>query len=211
MRRVLHTVATAAALSVLVTIGVVVPASAPAAAASCPPASVGGPAIAKITAGKARVPVKPVTYRRGGPLNPPATNQAAGLSVRNAKLTAKKGKSVIVWHVRYGAGCNGTLNSVLKMPVGSTFTIARPGKPTLTFQILKRDSVPKNRLKKAWFARTGPHRLVLLTCDDLQGGVFRRTQAVIAKRIPTPPPAAAAQPVPPVPAAPTAAASVPAA
>jgi hypothetical protein len=71
--------------------------------------------------------------------------------------------------------------------------------------------VPKNRLKKAWFARTGPHRLVLLTCDDLQGGVFRRTQAVIAKRIPTPPTAAAAQPVPPVPAAPTAAASVPAA
>jgi hypothetical protein len=190
MKRTLRTIATTATLSVLGSLIAIVPAAAPAAAASCPSASVGGPSIAKINAGKVRVPVKSVTYRKGGPLNPPATNRAAGLSTRNAALTAKKGKSVIVWHVRYGNGCKGTLNTVLRMPVGSTFTIARPGKPTLTFQIMKRDSVPRNRLKKSWFARTGPHRLVLLTCDDLRGGVFRRTQAVIAKRIPTPVPAA---------------------
>lgn len=161
----------------------------PAAAASCPPATVGGKAIGWIKVGDRSVPLKPVTYRKGGPLDPPATNQAAGLSIRNAKLTAKRGKSVITWHVRYGVGCYGSLNTVLKAPIGSTFMVKERGKDPVYFQIMKRDSVPKNRLRASWFARTGAHRLVLLTCDDLQGGVFLKTQAVIAKRVPAPSPA----------------------
>lgn len=158
----------------------------PAQAANCPPSSIGGPAVGTVKVGNRSIPLKPVTYRKNGPLYPPATNQAAGLSVRNKKLTAKTGKSVITWHVRYGVGCNGTLNNVLTAPIGSYFSVKMKGQKPIYFQILKKDSVKKTRLKASWFARTGPHRLVLLTCDDLVGSVFRRTQAVIAKRVPAP-------------------------
>jgi hypothetical protein len=160
----------------------------PAEAANCPPPTVGGKSIGTVKVGKRSVPLKPVTYKKNGPLWPPATNQAAGLSIRNKKLTAKKGKSVITWHVRYGKGCNGTLNNVLKAPIGSVFSVKMKGSKPLYFEVTKKDSVKKTRLKRSWFARTGAHRLVLLTCDDLVGNVFRRTQAVIAKRVPKPVP-----------------------
>jgi hypothetical protein len=164
---------------------------------ACPPSTVGGTPIGYIKVAKRNVPLKPVTYRKNGPLDPPATNLAAGLSVRNRKLTAKTGKSVITWHVRYGVGCNGKLNNVLTAPIGSLFTVTMKGKKPLYFQILKRDSVKKTKLKASWFAKTGPHRLVLLTCDDLVGTVFRRTQAVIAKRVPAPVPTPSPTPTDP--------------
>ena len=198
MKRLVAIPALALALGLLAGLVTAVPAE----AANCPPASIGGPAIGTVKVGSRAVPLKPVTYRKNGPLYPPATNQAAGLSTRNKKLTAKTGKSVITWHVRYGVGCNGTLNSVLKAPIGTVFSVKMKGKNPLYFEILKKDSVKKTRLKRSWFTRTGPHRLVLLTCDDLVGTVFRRTQAVIAKRVPKPVPTPVA-PVEPAPTSPT--------
>lgn len=170
-------------------------------ARTCPPASVGGPTVAVITVKGKNVPVKSVTFRNGGTLNPPATNKAAGISKRNAPLRAKKGTTIITWHVRYGTGCNGALNPVLRMPVGSTFTTMEVGGPVRTFKITKHITVPKSGLKRSWFRKNGPHRLVLLTCADLVGGVFRKTQAVIAAPVRTVPapvaPAAPADPVTP--------------
>jgi hypothetical protein len=163
----------------------------PAEARTCPPASVGGPAVAVITVGGKDVPVKPVTYRNGGTLVPPATNQAAGISLPNASLTAKKGTTVITWHVRYGPGCDGSLNKLITMPIGSTFKVGAIGKPAQTFKIASRETVPKGKLKKSWFSNEGPHRLVLLTCADYSGGHFRQTTAIIATPVPVPPPAVA--------------------
>jgi hypothetical protein len=163
--------------------------SAPAVVRACPPASVGGPAVATINVRGARVPVKKVTFRDGGALLPPATNQAAGISIRNKPLHAKKGTTVITWHVRYGVGCNGSLNSLITMPIGSTFTVGAVGKPAQTYQISDRVSVPKSRLRKSWFSNEGPHRLVLITCDDYRGGVFHRTMAITATPVPPTAPA----------------------
>jgi hypothetical protein len=154
---------------------------APAEARTCPPASVGGPAVAHITVGSTKVPVKRITFRNGGPLDPPHTNQAAGISARNAPLHAKHGATVITWHVRYGFGCDGTLNALTALPVGANFTVRAVGKPATTFQITSRTTVPKGVIKRWWFRMDGPHRLVLITCDDLSGGVFHRTMTIVAK------------------------------
>ena len=103
-----------------------------------------------------KVPVKSVTFRNGGLLDPPATNQAAGLSKRNMPLGARKGATVITWHVRYGNGCNGTLNPLMTMPIGSTFTAGAVGKPQKTYVITSRVTVPKTKLKTKWFRKDGP-------------------------------------------------------
>lgn len=184
--------AVAIAVTVLVA-GLITPTAAE--ARSCPSASIGGRTVAVVTVEGRRVPVKAVTFVDGGALNPPATNQAAGISVRNRPLDAKKGASVITWHVRFGPGCPGALNALTRMPLGSTFTVAKVGRTPVTYEIAAREMVTKGIVKRSWFTRGGLRKLVLITCADLTGGVFRGTTAVIAVPVttvpaPTPPPAA---------------------
>lgn len=178
MRRVAAIAAVALAGSLLT--------AAPAEARDCPPASTGGPTVAEVKVGSRTVPVKRVTFRNGGVLNPPATNLAAGLSARNQKLSAKKGASVITWHVRYGPGCDGALNSLIALPIGSTFTVGAVGKTPRWYTIVKRETVPKGKLKRSWFSHGGRKRIVLITCADYAGGVFRRTMGITAVPVPAP-------------------------
>ncbi len=181
-------------------------AGAPAQARTCPPATVGGPTVAVMTVGGKVVPVKRITFRNGGALDPPHTNQAAGISARNAPLGARRGATVITWHVRYGEGCDGTLNALTTLPLGSTFTIGAVGKQVKTYQISSRVTVPKGTLRRSWFSHTGRHRLVLITCNDLRGGVFHKTMAITAIPAPTPPAATPPAPTPPAAARPALAA-----
>lgn len=177
----------------------------PAEARTCPPASVGGPTVAHITVGTRVVPVKRITFGRGGVLNPPATNRAAGISDRNQPLKAKKGATVITWHVRYGPGCDGALNRLITRPLGSAFTVGAVGVTPRWYKIVSRETVPKGTLKRWWFRHDGRKRLVLITCADYAGGVFRRTMAITAVPIPAPTPAPTSVPDPmasPIPTAP---------
>jgi hypothetical protein len=193
----------AASLSLgIVTSFLTVTASTPAQAANCPPASVGGRTVATVTVDDREVPVKAVTFVNGGPLIPPATNRAAGISVRNRPLGAKKGASVIIWHVRFGPGCPGALNALTTMPLGSTFAVAKVGGAPTTYEIAAREMVTKGTVKRAWFRNGGLRRLVLITCADFTGGVFRGTTAVIAVPVSAPLPQKAAA-TPPHGAAPT--------
>lgn len=159
----------------------------PARADGCPPASIGGPAVAVIKLKGRTIPVKPITFRNGGALDPPHTNKAAGISIRNKKLNAKRGTTVISWHVRYGPGCYGTLNPLTTMPIGSTFKVGKVGVTPRTYRIVSRETVPKGVLKRSWFSNEGRHRLVLITCNDLQGTVFRKTMGIVAVPVPTKP------------------------
>jgi hypothetical protein len=66
------------------------------------------------------------------------------------------------------------------------------GKTPRWYKIEKRETVPKGKLKRSWFSHGGRKRLVLITCADYAGGVFRRTMGITAVPIPapvTPPPA----------------------
>ncbi len=172
--------------------------AAPAQARACPPASIGGATVAVIKVAGRAVPIKSITFRNGGVLHPPATNQAAGISARNAPLGARRGSTVITWHVRYGKGCPGTLNSLTTLPIGSTFTVGKVGKTPKTYRIASRETVAQGVLKRSWFRHTGRHRLVLITCADLRGGDFRRTMTIIATPVP------AGTPLTPAPTEPTA-------
>ena len=78
------------------------------------------------------------------------------------------------------------------MPLGSTFTVAKVGGKPVTYEIAAREMVTKGIVKRTWFKRGGLRKLVLITCADLTGGVYRGTTAVIATPVidvpaPTPP------------------------
>jgi len=149
----------------------------------CPSPNVGGRTVAWVEVDSTRVPVKRVPFTHGDPLHPPATNQAAGLSLGHAPLSAANGTTVLTWHVRFGPGCYGTLNPILKKPVGTTFTVQPVGRESTTYQIVARHEVRKGRYQASWFRQTGPHQLALFTCADLRGGQFRNTAVIIAEPV----------------------------
>lgn len=156
----------------------------PAQARECPPASAGGGrTIGWIKFDDVRVPLKEVSYPAGGVLDPPPTNRAAGLSARHRGLLATQGTSVITWHVRFGPGCKGTLNPILRRPVGSRFDIVTAGGVRRTYQLVDRKVVRRGRYQPAWFRTLGPRQVALFTCSDLRNGVYRRTTALFAEPV----------------------------
>lgn len=155
----------------------------PVLAAACPPASVGGPTIGTIAVAGSRVPLKYVSYVPGGVLHPPATNQAAGVSSLNAPLDAHEGTTVIAWHVRYGKGCPGSLNALLDLPVGGTFTISDQAAFATEYRVTRRFEVDKGKYRKEWFSSIGPRRIALFTCGDLRYERFHSTIAIFAEPV----------------------------
>lgn len=175
---------------------------APAAQArTCPSERVGGRTVAWITVADIKVPIKRIGFRRGGQLDPPATNKAAGLSAGHAPLRARMGTTVLTWHKRFGPGCDGTLNPILSLPIGGTFAVRGVGQQATDYQVVAQYTVPKGRYRSAWFRQQGPHQLALFTCADLRGGSFHKTVAIIAKPVAPPPAAVVPEPVPADPAA----------
>ena len=183
MRRVRMLAALVALAVVAVLAGVLAVAPGVQARESCPPSSVGGRTVAWISVGDTAVPLKAIPFKRGQVLHPPDTNQAAGVSRGHAPLYARTGTTVITWHVRYGVGCDGTLNPVLDEPVGGTFTVGLVGRPAQLYRITSRHTVLKGAYQAAWFRQQGPHQLALFTCADLRGGEFRRTTVILAERV----------------------------
>lgn len=158
--------------------------SAPAAvAAGCPSASVGGQAVGWITVGNARVPIKPVTYPAGGELDPPASALVAGVSKRHRPLLASQGTTVLTWHVRYGKGCEGALNGLMTVPVGTTFTVEKADGRKQEFAVTDRVTVPKGAYQPEWFTLEGDPRLALFTCTGLKNGKYTKTMAIFAEPV----------------------------
>lgn len=153
----------------------------PAAATSCPPATVGGPAVGWITVDGDRVPIKTVTYPAGGQLDPPASALVAGVSKRHKPLLAASGTTVLTWHVRYGKGCEGALNGLMTAPIGTSFTVEKAGGEAKTYAITDRTTVPKGDYQAEWFSQEGDPRIALFTCTGLKKGRFTKTMAIFAE------------------------------
>ncbi|MFM8154695.1 MAG: class F sortase [Actinomycetes bacterium] len=151
--------------------------------AMCPSAAVGGAPVGSITVEGRTVPIKRIDLAADGSLTPPASNKVAGISNDHAALDAQRGATVITWHVRYGPGCDGTLNNLLTAPVGSTFTIKAVNGESVEYRISERVSVPKGDVKASWFSAAGPHRLTLLTCSGLKNGRFTQTTYIGAEPV----------------------------
>ena len=149
-------------------------------AAACPSEAVGGSPVGWVEFDGKQVPIKPVTYPAGGTLAPPKSAKVAGVSKRHRPLLSKQGTTVLTWHVRYGQGCNGSLNALLDKPVGSTFTIKKRGGGTQVYQITDQTEVLKGRYQPEWFRTQGSPQLSMFTCSDLRNGKFRKTTALFA-------------------------------
>lgn len=106
-----------------------------------------------------------------------------GVSTVNAPLDSDEGTTVMAWHVRYGKGCPGTLNTLLDLPIGASFTVQANGSTAREYRITERFEVPKGKYKKKWFTPVGPHRLALFTCGDLRYEKFHSTIAVFAEPV----------------------------
>ena len=152
-------------------------------ASTCPSPTVGGKPTAWITLGGRTIPVKNIALAADGSLTPPASNLVAGLSTDHAALGAKVGTSVISWHVRYGSGCDGALNSLLTAPVGTTFTVKPRNGAPIEYRITEQLTVPKGTIERKWFSANGPHRLTLLTCNGLKNGEFTQTTFIGAEPV----------------------------
>ena len=151
--------------------------------AICPSPSAGGPAVAFITVGAVTVPVKAVTMSTAGVLEPPASSRVAAVSRQHADLDADHGTSVLVWHSRFGQGCPGSLNPLLRQPIGTTFSVRTGTGMTRTYRIDQTAMVPQGRYRSAWFAQDGPHRLSLFTCSGLTSGRFTSTAFIHAVEV----------------------------
>lgn len=155
-------------------------------AAQCPSKAVGGAPVGWVNVDDVKVPIKPVSYPAGGELAPPDSNKVAGMSTRHRPLLAKQGTTVITWHVRYGPGCDGTLNPLLDKKKDDTFTIVKKGGATQTYRIVSQTTVPQGKYKAEWFRTEGPPQLALFTCNDYRKGKFRKTTAIIAVPVQVP-------------------------
>jgi hypothetical protein len=148
-------------------------------AAECPPASVGGKTIGWVEFDDVRVPIKKTDYPAGGELDPPASNQVAGMSTRHQGLLSDVGSTVIAWHVRYGKGCNGTLNPILKKNEGDTFDIVTTSGDRRTYELVDRANVKRGKYEPEWFRLHGTPQVTLFTCSDLRNGKYERTRVLV--------------------------------
>jgi hypothetical protein len=155
----------------------------PVSAAPCPSPAVGGKAIGWIEFDGIKVPLKRVNAPAGGELVPPATAQAAGVTRQHQPLLASEGTTVIAWHVRYGSGCNGSLNPLLTMPKGSTFDIVTTKGDRQTYALTSKVTIPRGKYRPEWFRSSGDPQVALFTCADPQGEIYQKTTALFAEPI----------------------------
>jgi hypothetical protein len=162
--------------------GVVVP---KAQASKCPGTHIGGKTIGWIEFDDVRVPLKRFSYPAGGDLDPPPTAAVTGVSSLHRPLLSETGTTVLAWHVRYGKGCNGALNPILKRPVSSTFDIVTAQGERQRYVLVERTNVKRGKYKPEWFRTNGPAQIALFTCSDPRNGRFERTTALFAEPVPS--------------------------
>lgn len=151
--------------------------------AKCPSSSLGGRTVGRVRFDGISVPVKSTSYRRGGVFAPAPSAKIAGVSTRHQPLNATEGTTFIGWHVRYGAGCYGTLNPLIAKPVGYQFTTTDATGQATVWEITERHLINKGDQRRAWFTLNGPRQLVMATCAGFKNGKFRKNYVIIAKPV----------------------------
>lgn len=149
-------------------------------AKACPPATVGGKSVGKIVVGSVTVPIKKVRMAKDGSLDSVATNKVASVVTEWQPLHAKSGTTVLLWHSRFGSGCDGTLNLLMAKSVGDTFAVVDAKGVRRTYEIAAVNTVPKGRYWDDWFRWDGPRQLTLVTCTGLVDGVFTQNLVITA-------------------------------
>lgn len=150
------------------------------AAKACPPASVGGKAVGKIVVDGVSVPIKKVRMGTDGSLDSAPSNKVASVVSDWQPLNAKFGTTVLLWHSRYGVGCDGTLNSLFGKHVGDSFSVVDAKGVKRVYVIAAASTVPKGKYWDDWFRWDGARQLTLVTCTGLENGVFTQNYVITA-------------------------------
>ncbi|WP_416954929.1 class F sortase [Nocardioides sp. T5] len=153
-----------------------VPSPAPAAAAGVRPQVVVVPALG------VEAPVTPIRTV-DGVLTPPSDPQQVGWWADGARPGAARGAAVVTGHTVHTGG--GAFDDLETLTPGDRVTVGS-GADTLTYrvgtvEVLSRDELARRSADV--FGRTGPGRLVLITCEDWDGTGYRSNVVVTAQPV----------------------------
>lgn len=123
-------------------------------AKACPPTTVGGKAVGKITVDGVKVLIKKVRMAADGSLDSVPSNLVASVVTDWQPLNAKFGTTVLLWHSRFGVGCEGTLNTLFGKRAGDGFSVTDAKGVTRKYVISSAATVKKGNYWDDWFAGT---------------------------------------------------------
>lgn len=139
--------------------------------AACTPLPGGQPQVA-IRSLCIYAPLVPATVT-GGALQIPADVHLAALDTGSAALTARRGTTIIAGHVDNMSQGDGAFYFLYQVKPGAVITVTSPGRDVTTWRVYETAIALKTALPPAIWSRTGPRRLVLVTC----GGPVLHTPA----------------------------------
>ena len=130
--------------------------------------------------GKVTVGIKKVRMSADGELDAAPSNKVASVVTDWRPLSATSGTTVLLWHSRFGAGCNGTLNVLFDKRIGDTFKIVDAKGTATVYEVAAINTVAKGKYWDAWFRYDGPRQLTLVTCTGLLDGEFTQNYVITA-------------------------------
>jgi Sortase domain len=125
--------------------------------------------------------VTPVGVDRSGSLMLPPPDQV-GWWIGGAFPGAPRGSLVIAGHVDTADGQHGALYNLSAVPDGVKIEVTTAD-GTITYQVVALRTYPKQALPRSLFTRTGPHRLLLITCGGPYQHGYTRNVVAYAVRI----------------------------
>jgi hypothetical protein len=117
-------------------------------------------------------PLVPARIADGALLIPSDVRQT-GLDTSSAPLNARSGTTIIAGHVDNFSQGDGVFYFLYQAEPGALVTVTDPGHATTTWRVYKVTVADKTTLPPDIWSRTGPRRLVLVTC----GGPIKHTPA----------------------------------
>ena len=127
-----------------------------------------------------RADVTPIATR-GGALTPPSNPRDVGWWSGGARPGAATGAAVITGHTVHGGG--GAFDDLEELEDGDR-VLVRAGHRTVSYDVSSVRVLSRAELAQrsaAIFARSGPGRLVLITCEDWDGTAYRSNVVVTAR------------------------------
>ncbi|GAA2273783.1 class F sortase [Streptomyces ruber] len=127
--------------------------------------------------------VVPVAARADGDLALPSDPRTGGWWSLGAQAGAPAGTVLIAGHVDSRRGGLGPFAALHETPVGADVTVTGADAEVRRYRVTARRTYRREKLPTDLFARTGPHRLALLTCAgpyDRGSGRYARNLVLYA-------------------------------
>ncbi|MFB8775781.1 class F sortase [Streptomyces broussonetiae] len=136
-----------------------------------------------------RADVEPVGVARDGSAEIPGNPDRVGWYRHGPVPGAPAGSAVLMGHVDSRTGELGAFARLVDVRPGDDATVRRASGPPVTYRVVARASVDKDRLPAEVFARTGEPVLTMITCAppfDPDRGGYQRNLIVTATPVAAP-------------------------